>query len=38
MPALRKKLKAASGDETDWIRSVYGVGFALEPMDSGKTG
>ncbi|MFY3386550.1 response regulator [Paracidovorax sp. MALMAid1276] len=27
---LRKKLKAASGDGTDWIRSVYGVGFALE--------
>lgn len=29
---LRKKLKAASGDDTDWIRSVYGVGFALEPV------
>lgn len=28
---LRKKLKAASGDDTDWIRSVYGVGFALDP-------
>lgn len=28
---LRKKLKAASADDTDWIRSVYGVGFALEP-------
>lgn len=32
---LRKKLKAASGDGTDWIRSVYGVGFALEPMAPG---
>lgn len=28
---LRKKLKAASGDGSDWIRSVYGVGFALDP-------
>jgi len=28
---LRRKLKAASGDGSDWIRSVYGVGFALEP-------
>ncbi|BEP96477.1 two-component system response regulator BaeR [Acidovorax sp. A79] len=28
---LRRKLKAASGDGCDWIRSVYGVGFALEP-------
>lgn len=28
---LRKKLKAASGDGCDWIRSVYGVGFALDP-------
>lgn len=28
---LRRKLKAASGDSSDWIRSVYGVGFALEP-------
>ena len=27
---LRKKLKAASGDDTDWIRSVYGVGCAFE--------
>ena len=32
---LRKKLKAASGDDTDWIRSVYGVGFALEPAGPG---
>lgn len=32
---LRKKLKAASGDDTDWIRSVYGVGFALEPAGHG---
>lgn len=31
---LRKKLKAASGDGMDWIRSVYGVGFALEPTES----
>ena len=31
---LRKKLKAASGDDTDWIRSVYGVGFALDPAAS----
>ena len=29
---LRKKLKAASADGRDWIRSVYGVGFALDPM------
>ena len=28
---LRKKLKAASGDGSSWIRSVYGVGFALDP-------
>ncbi|RYF63243.1 MAG: response regulator [Comamonadaceae bacterium] len=28
---LRKKLKAASADGSDWIRSVYGVGFALDP-------
>lgn len=28
---LRKKLKAASGDGSEWIRSVYGVGFALDP-------
>lgn len=31
---LRKKLKAASGDGSDWIRSVYGVGFALDPSAS----
>ncbi len=31
---LRKKLKAASADGTDWIRSVYGVGFALDPSAS----
>ena len=28
---LRKKLKAADGRDHDWIRSVYGVGFAFEP-------
>lgn len=28
---LRKKLKAANADGSDWIRSVYGVGFALDP-------
>ncbi|RYF08413.1 MAG: response regulator [Comamonadaceae bacterium] len=28
---LRKKLKAADGGDHDWIRSVYGVGFAFEP-------
>lgn len=28
---LRRKLKAASADGSDWIRSVYGVGFALDP-------
>jgi len=28
---LRKKLRAASGGEHDWIRSVYGVGFAFDP-------
>ena len=27
---LRKKLKAAGGGEHDGIRSVYGVGFALD--------
>lgn len=32
---LRKKLKAASGDGSDWIRSVYGVGFALDPNHEG---
>ena len=31
---LRKKLKAATADGTDWIRSVYGVGFALDPSAS----
>ena len=31
---LRKKLKAASTDGSDWIRSVYGVGFALDPTAS----
>ncbi len=28
---LRKKLKAAGNGEHDWIRSVYGVGFAFDP-------
>jgi len=28
---LRKKLKAASTDDGEWTRSVYGVGFAWEP-------
>lgn len=28
---LRKKLKTAGGEDRDWIRSVYGVGFAFEP-------
>ncbi|GAD21095.1 response regulator [Acidovorax sp. MR-S7] len=28
---LRKKLKAAGDGEHDWIRSVYGVGFAFDP-------
>ena len=28
---LRRKLKAADGRDHDWIRSVYGVGFAFEP-------
>ena len=28
---LRKKLKAVSSDDDEWIRSVYGVGFAWEP-------
>ncbi|MFT3814382.1 MAG: response regulator [Acidovorax sp.] len=28
---LRKKLKTAGGENKDWIRSVYGVGFAFEP-------
>ncbi|WCM86795.1 response regulator [Acidovorax sp. NCPPB 3576] len=32
---LRKKLKAASGDGVEWIRSVYGVGFAFDE-DAGK--
>jgi two-component system response regulator BaeR len=31
---LRKKLKAADGGDHEWIRSVYGVGFALDmPAD-----
>ena len=29
---LRRKL-AATGSDHDWIRSVYGVGFAFEPPD-----
>ena len=32
---LRKKLKAASTDGSDWIRSVYDVGFALDPNHEG---
>ncbi|MFT4195327.1 response regulator [Ottowia sp.] len=28
---LRKKLKAAGGADHEWIRSVYGVGFAFDP-------
>ena len=28
---LRRKLKTADGRDHDWIRSVYGVGFAFEP-------
>jgi len=28
---LRRKLKTAGGTEHDWIRSVYGVGFAFDP-------
>lgn len=28
---LRKKLRASNPDGHDWIRSVYGVGFALDP-------
>lgn len=32
---LRKKLRAADGSDHDWIRSVYGVGFALEPPQDG---
>ena len=31
---LRKKLKAAGDGEHDWIRSVYGVGFAFDPPDA----
>ena len=30
-----QKLKAASTDGSDWIRSVYGVGFALDPNHEG---
>ena len=28
---LRKKLRAVAGEDTEYIRSVYGVGFAFEP-------
>ncbi|WP_028600783.1 response regulator [Ottowia thiooxydans] len=28
---LRKKIKAAGGGDHEWIRSVYGLGFAFEP-------
>ncbi|ADX45453.1 DNA-binding response regulator [Paracidovorax avenae] len=28
---LRRKLRAADGSDHEWIRSVYGVGFSLEP-------
>ena len=31
---LRKKLKAAGDGEYDWIRSVYGVGFAFDPPEA----
>jgi len=34
---LRRKLKAASGDGVEWIRSVYGVGFAFDE-DAGDVG
>lgn len=30
---LRRKLKAADGSDHDWIRSVYGVGFAFDPPE-----
>lgn len=30
---LRKKLRSADRSGHDWIRSVYGVGFAFEPPD-----
>ncbi|MBF5006557.1 response regulator [Diaphorobacter caeni] len=32
---LRKKLRSADRSGHDWIRSVYGVGFAFEPPDAG---
>ncbi len=35
---LRRKLKAADGSDHDWIRSVYGVGFAFEPPPDGADG
>ncbi|MGB3072072.1 MAG: response regulator [Ottowia sp.] len=28
---LRRKIKATGGGDHEWIRSVYGVGFAFEP-------
>lgn len=31
---LRKKLRTADRSGHDWIRSVYGVGFAFEPPDA----
>ncbi|QNP48280.1 response regulator [Diaphorobacter aerolatus] len=31
---LRKKLRSTDRSGHDWIRSVYGVGFAFEPPDS----
>ncbi len=31
---LRKKLRSADRSGHDWIRSVYGVGFAFEPPDA----
>ena len=31
---LRKKLRVAAGNDHEWIRSVYGVGFAFDPPDA----
>jgi two-component system response regulator BaeR len=31
---LRKKLKTVGGESREWIRSVYGVGFAFDPDGS----
>jgi len=35
---LRKKLRAADGGDHDWIRSVYGVGFAFDPPGPAAAG